>query len=247
MLPSRLVSGLMLTAALLALAACGEVTTDDFFAWRNGMVQEVAGAIPGTDEPYPNLASVPPAPASASSKDARNELRKKLEADNKAKTYVPDKVEAPEIPSPPAPLPPGFVEAEHPVQLAAAGNPAAGAAIGIEPGRVAIVFFGEGSAAIDSRQISKLQPVLDELQLQGGRLHVIGHASQTGDGLDQTKVDNFNLSVERADAVAKALVGLGLKSGELAVTAEGESKPVLEVGGVKGEAANRRVDIFYEE
>ena len=243
---------LLSLAALLALAlaACSDFSTDDLLAWRQGMVKEVAGAIPGTDQPYPNLATVPEKAPAGSSKAARVELQKKLEADNKATGYVPDKANAPEIPSPPAALPPGFVEAEQPVQLADAGLPGGtAAALGPpgEPRRVAVVLFAEGSAAIDSGQIGKLKPILDAVRRDGGTLHVVGHASQTGDGLDQTKVDNFDLSVERADAVAKALGELGLESNALQVSAEGDSKPVVAVAGAKGEAANRRVDIFYGE
>ena len=251
---SRLSALLSLPALLVpALAACSDFSTDDLLAWRQGMVREVAGAIPGTDQPYPNLATVPDKAPAASPKAARVELQKKLEADNKATSYVPNKANAPEIPSPPAALPPGFVEAEQPVQLADAGTPggAASAAMALgppaAPRRVAIVLFAAGSAAIDPRQIAKLKPILDAVRRDGGTLHVVGHASQTGDGLDQTKVDNFDLSVERADAVANALGELGLEANALQVSAEGDSKPVIAVEGAKGEAANRRVDIFYGE
>ncbi|MFI5024253.1 MAG: OmpA family protein [Alphaproteobacteria bacterium] len=253
--------GLALLALLcLTLGACSDFEPEDLVAWRNGLVREVAGAIPGTDQPYPNLASVPTSVPGASPKAARVELQKKLEADNKATTYTPDKATAPEIPAAPAALPPGFVEAEQPVKLADAGasaepspppltpgkNTPGSGALGL-PHRAAIVFFAEGSAAIDPRQVAKLKPLVEGVGRDGGSLEVVGHASQTGDGLDQTKLDNFNLSVERASAVAEALGRLGIKSGALVVRAEGDSAPVVATESVQGDAANRRVDIFYED
>ena len=251
-------AGFALLALLcLALGACSDFESEDLLAWRKGLVREVAGAIPGTDQPYPNLASVPTSVPGASPKAARVELEKKLQADNKATTYTPDKAAAPEIPAAPAALPPGFVEAETPVKLADAGTSAEPSqrpstpanntpgALAL-PHRAAIVFFAEGSAAIDPQQVAKLKPLIEGVKREGGSLVVVGHASQTGDGLDQTKLDNFNLSVERASAVAEALGRLGIESEALAVRAEGDSAPVVAIEGVHGDAANRRVDIFYE-
>ena len=248
----------LLSLLCLTLGACSDFEPEDLLAWRKGLVREVAGAIPGTDQPYPNLASVPTSVPAASPKSARVELEKKLEADNKATTYTPDKAAAPEIPAAPAALPPGFVEAETPVKLADAGtsaepppSTAAKNALGSGalalPHRAAIVFFAEGSAAIDPQQVAKLKPLIEGVKREGGSLVVVGHASQTGDGLDQTKLDNFNLSVERASAVAESLGRLGMESGALVVRAEGDSAPVLAIEGVHGDAANRRVDIFYED
>ncbi len=248
----------LLSLLCLTLGACSDFEPEDLLAWRKGLVREVAGAIPGTDQPYPNLASVPTSVPAASPKSARVELEKKLEADNKATTYTPDKAAAPEIPAAPAALPPGFVEAETPVKLADAGtsaepppSTAAKNALGSGalalPHRAAIVFFAEGSAAMDPRQAAKLKPLIEGVKREGGSLVVVGHASQTGDGLDQTKLDNFNLSVERAGAVAESLGRLGMESGALVVRAEGDSAPVLAIEGVHGDAANRRVDIFYED
>ena len=248
----------LLSLLCLMLGACSDFEPEDLLAWRKGLVREVAGAIPGTDQPYPNLASVPTSVPAASPKSARVELEKKLEADNKATTYTPDKAAAPEIPAAPAALPPGFVEAETPVKLADAGtsaepppSTAAKSALGSGalalPHRAAIVFFAEGSAAMDPQQVAKLKPLIEGVKREGGSLVVVGHASQTGDGLDQTKLDNFNLSVERASAVAESLGRLGMESGALVVRAEGDSAPLLAIEGVHGDAANRRVDIFYED
>ncbi len=253
--PWRLAS--LMALASFAVAACSDLGDLDI---RKGMVKEVAGAIPGTDQPYPNLASVPTSVPGASPKATRVELQKKLEADNKATSYTPDKATAPEIPAAPAALPPGFVEAEQPVKLADAGTSAEPSGPSSTPGknasgpgalalphRAAIVFFAEGSAAIDPRQVAKLKPLVEGVGREGGSLVVVGHASQTGDGLDQTKLDNFNLSVERASAVAEALGRLGIESKALVVRAEGDSAPVVAIESVKGDAANRRVDIFYED
>ncbi len=246
---SRLGRLVLLGLALSALAACEAEDLDV----RKAMMPEVAGPIPGTTLPYPNLASVPAAPT-ATAPAARAALQKKLEADNKATTYTPDRAAAPQLPSPPPALPKGFVEAEQPVKLAdaaaappagPAGNAPSSAVLGAAR-RVAIVFFAEGSSEIDPRQVAKLRPLAESVRRQGGRLELVGHAEREGETGGEVKLDDFDLSVTRGNAVARALVRLGLTDAELSVTAEGDSAPVASLAGLSGAAANRRVDVFYE-
>lgn len=177
----------------------------------------------------------------------------------------------PPIPAPPAELPPGFATAQAPVKVPEAapqpnvsepdtsaapdatqgatltpGAPSFGA-MG-RPDRVAIVLFAPGSAAIDRDQIELLKPLVRRLRAQGGTLQVVGYASTVPDTRDPTKVKitTFDLSLKRAQAVALALGRLGVGTGEVIVSAEGDSAPVVEIDGISGAAANERVDIYLE-
>lgn len=285
-------------AGALALAACTSFKDLDP---RDSLMKHVGQAIPGTDQPYPNLASVPDGAPNATPKGTRVELQKKLAADNKATSYQPDKASAPPMPAAPAALPQGFLTTEQPMllpgsvpqaqqsqsavpkgpagskeptppQLAAAPRSAAARsapALGLETGpettaglpagrpafgalgrprRLAVVLFDGGSSAIDANQVARLKPLVDALRRQGGALQVVGYAASADVGQEaaRAKLDNLNLSLDRANAVARALQGLGVQSTELIVSAEGDNAPAAAIGGVRGGAANERADIYIE-
>jgi outer membrane protein OmpA-like peptidoglycan-associated protein len=244
---------------LLPIAGCDDIESYDP---RQGLVKHVAQAVPGGDQPYPNLGSVPDAAPEVSTKTQRIELQKKLASDTQAKSFTPDSGPRAEIPRPPPPLPPGFVDAQQPMKVADAAPPPAQAQGGAatlpsstpafgalgEPTRVAIVLFDAGSSAIDPRQVSRLKPLIESLRSEGGTLQVVGHASLQGDAATAPdKVAKFNLSLDRANMVARALMRLGAKEGQLVVSAEGDSAPTDAAGGVSGDAANQRADIFVEQ
>ncbi len=123
----RAAGRLALGAAMAALGACSTLEELDP---RGGLIPHVDQPVPGADQPYPNLASVPNAPPPTTPKATRIELQQKLAADTKATTYQPDTAAAPPVPAPPAPLPKGFITAEQPVQLPATAAPEAAGAIG---------------------------------------------------------------------------------------------------------------------
>ena len=137
-----------------------------------------------------------------------------------------------------APLP-GYVAAPYsaPVgALAAAGRP------------VAIVFFADASAGLSDRDRSVLHDVYLIQQQQGGRLRIVGHASLHTAPLDPARHDQVNtrLSAIRANAVARALIGMGVPEGTLSVVAEGSKAPVFYEFMPTGEAGNRRVEIYLD-
>jgi len=277
----RAAARLALGAAMAALGACS--TLEDLDP-RSGMIPHTDQPVPGADQPYPNLASVPNAPQPSTPKAKRIELQQKLAADTKTTTYQPDAAAAPAIPAAPAPLPKGFITAEQPVRLpaaaapaeaggdaAAAGTPAAhprapGSAeastqaqrsvdplrlrqgesgVGAASRRLAVVLFAEGSSEIDPAQVAKLRPVVLQLRRQGGAVQVVGYASRQAAGdTAEGKIANFNLSLDRANAVARALMRLGAKPSEVMVTAEGEEAPPIAIAGLSGAAADQRADVF---
>ena len=259
----RAAGRLALVAAVAALGACSTLEELDP---RGGLIPHTDQPVPGTDQPYPNLASVPNGPPPTTPKATRVELQQKLAADTQATTYRPDTAASPPVPAPPAPLPQGFITAEQPVQLPAmvpsapaaaevgaaeARQPAAAPAFGTlgTAQRLAIVLFREGSSAIDPAQMAKLKPVVQLLDERGGTLQIVGYASRqaaAGDAAED-KIANFNLSLDRANAVASALMRLGAEPSDLIVSAEGDNAPVAAVAGLSRASANQRADIYIAQ
>lgn len=282
----RAAGRLGLAAAVAALGACS--TLEDLDP-RSGLIPHIDQPVPGSDQPYPNLASVPNGPPPSTPKETRIELQQKLAADTKGTNDQSDST-APQVPAPPAPLPKGFITAQQPVKLPATaatagaqaaapsqperslpkdapslGAPsanagqAATAALDAPPGhsreveegatagRLAIVLFAEGSAEIDQAQLAKLRPVVRLLRRHGGAVQVVGYASHqsAGDAVED-KIADFNLSLDRANAVARALIRLGAKSSEVTVSAEGERAPPLAAAGSR-DAADQRADVFLAQ
>lgn len=289
-----------LVAALLvcsALVGCDATTSLDP---RDLLFKHVQKPLPGTDQPYPNLGSVPDGPPPATPKQERINLEQKLAADNKSQVYKPDTSKSPPVPAPPAPLPSGFIDAKKPVALPGAKTaaeatgtktadslpggapspaptkappmPSPPAEFGAAPSppqmaemtrpsvaapefgalgrpqRVAVVLFASGSAEIDPAQVAELKPVVALLREHGGVLQVVGYASRDRGAAENAaaKIANFNLSLDRANAVGRVLMRLGVKSDQLVLSAEGDSSSTTPIDGVSGPAANQRADIFIE-
>lgn len=113
---------------------------------------------------------------------------------------------------------------------------------------IAIIYFGDGSTSISDRDRVVLKNVLLLQQQQGGRLRVVGHASERTASSDnaQSQAANDKVSLARADAVSRALVGLGAPDGSVAVSAVGATQPLYDESMPTGEAGNRRVEVFLD-
>lgn len=97
--------------------------------------------------------------------------------------------------------------------------------------------FELGSVELTTAAQSQLRQLAQSAVAQGKRLRIVGHTSNrmtdtTGSG---------DISAARANAVARAIVGLGVPPGAVTVMALADTQPVSSV-----EAANRRVEIFVE-
>ena len=75
-------------------------------------------------------------------------------------------------------------------------------------------------------------------KVQTTRIEVAGHADRSG-----TPAYNQRLSQRRADAVAAELVRQGIARNEIAVSAYGESRPLVPTADGVREPQNRRVEI----
>ncbi len=112
--------------------------------------------------------------------------------------------------------------------------------------KVATIHFNHGSAKLGSRDLGILRKVAGIVNQQGGRLQVVGHASSRTRSMDPVKhkMVNFQISSDRADAVARQLVRMGVPTNQILVTALADAAPVFYEVMPTGEAGNRRAEIF---
>lgn len=122
-----------------------------------------------------------------------------------------------------------------------AANPALGGG-----NLVAIIYFQHGSSGIGGRDRQVLRQVSSLAQQSGASLQVIGHASARTGTVDPVRhrMANFDVSMRRANIVAKALVGMGTAQERMNVAARSDSQPVYHEFMSTGEAGNRRVEIY---
>lgn len=117
--------------------------------------------------------------------------------------------------SPSAPPLPGMARAASAQPLAQPAAqpiaPAPKASAVPASGLVASVFFADGSAKVSAENRQLLAGVVNSWRTQGGSIRVVGHASG-GSGRDPVKemVANLRVASERADAVGRELVRLGV-------------------------------------
>jgi flagellar motor protein MotB len=113
---------------------------------------------------------------------------------------------------------------------------------------VALIFFGYGSSGLSRNDVNVLRDVARLHQDRGGLIRVIGHASQgqgSGDPVKQ-RLANFNISLARANAVARELSRLGVPTDQIQVAAAGAQQPIYYESSPTGEAGNRRVEIYLD-
>jgi outer membrane protein OmpA-like peptidoglycan-associated protein len=110
-----------------------------------------------------------------------------------------------------------------------------------------VLRFRHDSALLDSAARSALREMADRYKADGGHIRVVGHASsRTGDmDLAQHNRVNFDVSVDRAHAVANELMHLGVAPSALTVEAVGDAEAAFVEAMPSGEAANRRVEIYF--
>ena len=113
---------------------------------------------------------------------------------------------------------------------------------------VATVRFGTGSSSLDKQDRASLKDVVGIFRQNGKSLRVIGHASSRTRDLDPMahQLANFNVSVDRANRVAKELMRLGIRSNQIFVGAKSDSEPIYYEVMPSGEVGNRRAEIYID-
>lgn len=111
-----------------------------------------------------------------------------------------------------------------------------------------VVNFSHGSAKLSARARRDLKAVVQVFNEQGGIIRVVGHASSRTRNMtiEQHKLVNFWISVDRAHAVAHELMRQGVNATAIAVEARGDSQPIYFESMPAGEAENRRAEVFFE-
>ena len=114
--------------------------------------------------------------------------------------------------------------------------------------KVATIHFRNGSSALTTRDRQIIANALQLKKERGGRIHIIGHASSRTRSVDPVrhKMLNFKVSVDRADAVAREMIRLGVNKEELVVDAISDAQPAYFEFMPTGEAGNRRAEIYLE-
>tara|TARA_B100000686_G_scaffold354008_1_gene462149 strand:- start:5793 stop:6992 length:1200 start_codon:yes stop_codon:yes gene_type:complete len=112
----------------------------------------------------------------------------------------------------------------------------------------ATINFGTGSSGLSGEDHKTLKEVSKLCLDFGGTIKVIGHASsRTRDlEIDDRKIVNFNISVDRANVVAKILMRHGVPADKLEVIAMADKEPVAHEYMPSGERENQRTEIYIE-
>ena len=102
------------------------------------------------------------------------------------------------------------------------------------------ILFETGKATLKPESMEEIQKVADYMKKNpSARFEVQGHTDNSG----SDKV-NDPLSQERAEAVVKALEGLGVDPFNLRPVGKGSHEPVADNGTEAGRAQNRRVEFI---
>jgi len=99
------------------------------------------------------------------------------------------------------------------------------------------ILFASGSSALKSQSIDDLQKMGDILAKYGDdRIRVEGNTDSQGGN-----AYNEELSLRRADAVKRVLVGRGVQEKQITALGMGKAQPVADNASAAGRSKNRRV------
>lgn len=102
------------------------------------------------------------------------------------------------------------------------------------------ILFESGKAYLHAGARDKLQRLAAVLnRYPETRIEIIGHTDSRG-----SDEYNYNLSKQRAEAVAAVLIENGVNPARIRTRGEGESRPVAPNDTPEGRARNRRVEIL---
>lgn len=115
--------------------------------------------------------------------------------------------------------------------------------------QVAVIQFGAGSAGLTANDFAILQRVAEIQRSNRATVRIVAHAQQDAAGssaADQAARANYEISRQRALAVANQLVRLGVPANRIVAEAASDAEPAYETTSARGIAANRRAEIFVD-
>ena len=107
------------------------------------------------------------------------------------------------------------------------------------------ILFLHGSSRLSNADNQIIRGIAKKALATNSVVHVKGHASMRTRDMDPVEhaLANFNISIKRANAVAKALISNGVPAEKLIIDAVGASEPISSEAMPNGERANRRAEI----
>lgn len=113
---------------------------------------------------------------------------------------------------------------------------------------ISTITFQRGSSKLTAADQRALDDVIKLREQYNGVVRVIGHASSRTQDLDplRHKLVNFRVSLNRANAVAAALMARGLPADRLFVGAVSDNEPLYYEVMPAGESGNQRAEIYLD-
>lgn len=142
-------------------------------------------------------------------------------------------------PTPPQPTAPPVAPAPQTAQPPAI--PALGQVV-----KVGTIYFSDGSTKLEQRDELILREIASAQRQTGRAVRIVGHASGRARTFDAARrhLINYQVSLERAHAVAAVLLRMGIPVGKLLVEGKGDTQPIYAEYTATGEAANRRTELY---
>ena len=119
---------------------------------------------------------------------------------------------------------------------------------GVAPAEI-IYFSGDGTS-LSKASLAQVNKAVAVFEARGGNgtVKVVGHSSSRTANMSVERHLEviFQKSQARANAVAQALIKAGVPASRVQIEAVGDSQPVFYESMPKGEAGNRRAEIFVQ-
>lgn len=114
--------------------------------------------------------------------------------------------------------------------------------------QVATIYFNDGSARLSPDDKQVVGKIAEVVRRTGGALRIVGHSSMGPPSRDpdHAAMVNYKVSLDRAKAVAEALLRSGVPESQVQVMAEGARSPIYAETSRTGAAGNRRTEVYLD-
>ena len=111
-----------------------------------------------------------------------------------------------------------------------------------------VIYFADGSDYLNPSEVAKLGQIAQVARANNAAVKIDGHASHKVNTpiLSRKEAINMDISARRTLKVANTLAGMGVNPQMMAGSAYSDYKPVAIETDARGEALNRRVEIYLE-